>query len=232
MAEITRDVDEKSGRLRRLSLKEYRSASETPPVGVPTASTVAKLWPVLDHIGGLDALVPPFPKRMHLSESDWAALVRTVQQAAVVAVDAAITAAERHGLLTKNCVFDALAARWSPAFRRADATRVWDMKPATVERAWREILACGINFNQLWKLVSRSQALYQTSQVGRRGYQIRLHDVADAWVAIVARDPEYRRPELSARLRLANERLPSRVFDAEERCVVRYETAGEWRYNL
>jgi hypothetical protein len=190
MTKIKGNADEKQVPLRRLSLKEYRRAAQTPPVFVPTAKTIDTLWPVLNHLGGLDALLPPFPTRTHLAEDEWAALSLTIQQAAVVAIDAFIAAGEHGGLVTKNKIFDALAARWSPAFQSADATSVWDMKPATVARAWRDVLARGINFDRFWGLASRSQPLYRASQVGHRGYQIQLHDAAEAWSAIVARDPD------------------------------------------
>ncbi len=232
MTEIKRNADEKQAPRRRLSLKEYRLAGQSPPVCVPTEKTISTLWPVLNHLGGLGALLPPFPTRTHLVEDEWAALCRTVLQAAVVAIDAVVAAGEHGGLVTKNKIFDALAARWSQAFQRADATRAWDMKPATVERAWRDVLARGINFDRFWGLASRSQLLYRVSQLGHRGYQIQLRDAAEAWSAIVARDPDYHRPPFSTRLRLVNHPPPVRVFDADGRCVVRYETAGEWRYNL
>jgi hypothetical protein len=213
---------------RRLSLREFRQSSNVRPVGVPGERTISALQPIFDHVVGLDALLPPFPTRAHLTDVEWTELVLTVQQAAIVALDTAVSAGEHGSTLTKNRVFDAIAARWSPTFQHANATRTWDMKPESVITAWREIIERGIRFENLWHVVKRGGPLYRTERVGRRGYMVLLEpDAAEGWVAILERDSEYRRQPRCARLRLVDDPLPSRTST-----ILKYETAGEWRYNV
>ena len=96
-------------------------------------------------------------KSKKLTTEEYDRTVGVAKQSLVVALDCAITAGDRGAMLTKNLLFDALALRWSRRYRRArrKGARVsYDMRPATVERALRELLEAGVRFDTLWEIVT------------------------------------------------------------------------------
>src|SRR6266566_4631463 len=107
--------------LRRVSSEERRAyrarAGSDKAWGRPHEIVARVVWTILEpHLPcTLDDLLPTWK----LDGNDYDQAVLTAKQSLVVALDAAITAGDRGAMLTKNLLFDALAQRWSPQYRRA-----------------------------------------------------------------------------------------------------------------
>ena len=214
--------------LRRVSPEERRayraSAGAERAWRRPTKPVARNVWAILEpHLFcTLDDLLPAWK----LDGDDYDRAVLTAKQSLVVALDAAITAGDRGAMLTKNLLFDALAQRWSPQYRRARRKGVrisYDMLVAeTVERALRELRVAGLRFETLWGVVagpwSRSglNPLYSVrlvrSQGHPRGYAVDVLD-SDAlrdFENAVESDTQYRRPGQKWPLLLADDWKPQR----------------------
>src|SRR5262249_49113400 len=131
--------------------------------GRPKLATAERIWGRPETGDGL----PPvrlghlLPKR-GCTDDD----IRIAKQSLVVVLDCAISTSgrlvgDRDVMLTKNVLFDALAARWSRQYRQARRTgaRVsYDMKTETVVDAIHELALAGIRFNALWQIVAGASA--------------------------------------------------------------------------
>jgi hypothetical protein len=181
--------------------------------------------------------------------------VLVAQQSLVVALDAAITSADQSAKLTRNTLFDALARRWSPSYRRArrrGARISYDMTKATIEGAQRELLAV-VRFDTLWRIVAgawsqRSRTdgqpggalnpLFWVSRASGEGHArgFRVHarlgsPALEAFEAMVERDGQYRRQQKRPLLFAEDDAVAEQLWKPRKR-PVRHETCAEQRYNV
>jgi hypothetical protein len=154
---------------------------------------------------------------------------RVAARAFVVALDTVLAAGERNLRLTRNLLFDALAPRWSLAYRAAQqrgAAVSYDMSEATLKQTWRELILAGVNFPAIWELLIRQTRskkpktpphpqlirLYTVSAAASsehaRGRKVWLEQedvrLLDDVLVTIIRDAYYRRRE-SRRLLLADD---------------------------
>src|SRR5207245_2707305 len=155
------------------TLHEYRKAAEAPPSGAPEPRTADAGWKLLQRSAAgrerpldLAALCTPLMRQLSQAEREGAEM--TTRQAVIVAVDVAIGAGRDRRLLYSNALFEALAERWSPAFRDArPASKSYDMLEETVRRAKRDLIERGINRKALWRLIRDGvPGLFTTRLVG------------------------------------------------------------------
>src|SRR5262249_20793465 len=109
------------------------------------------------------------------------------EQAVVIALDAAITAAEWGQMLTSNLVLvDSVGRSFSDWYRWAieqgPARISWEMSTMTLRGAWRDLLRNGINVAAVLEIAQRGGSrdrlhrVYTTKRVPTRGYTIELND--------------------------------------------------------
>jgi hypothetical protein len=162
---------------------------------------------------------------LRLTDAERAAAELTAKQAFVVAVVAAVGTRRTGRTLTLNLVFDALAKRWSPKFRAArPATTSWDMRPATITAARRELLAAGVDLTRLWGVVRGGiPGIYRTQIAGgeghARGRRVSVRGKSLRYREYVQALDGYRRQRPRRRLLLAREPTPS--------LRIKKEVAGE-----
>ena len=201
----------------------------------PTPETAEAVWNLLGL--NLDALLPPMPRSWDLTLHEHQELALTIKQALVVVLDRVLRAGQRRRTLTLNHVFDALAEKWSDHFRRAleegPATRVRDMRQKTASDSWRDLLRAGINFKTLWRVAvvassaqSRGNPLYYVQRLEGSGYQVIVTEspTLEQFVALVRKDPSYRRRDLGWRFLTRADPLPPRE--------TRQEVCAERPYNV
>jgi hypothetical protein len=171
--------------------------------------------------------------------------IRIAKQSLVVVLDCAISTSgrvvgHRDVMLTKNVLFDALAARWSRQYRQARRTgaRVsYDMKTETVVDAIHELALAGIRFNTLWQIVagpwsqSGSNRLFSVRRRGGTkghalGYRVDVNVGSTAlaeFEAALEADGQYRRRRPQWPLLLADDPRPRRP--------IRQKVCAEQPYN-
>lgn len=212
----------------------------------PTRDTAEDIWdrlaPELNF--RLESLLPSlYPL---LNEEEQHEVTLTVKQALVVALDCAaqvgrhpyVAWRDRTGqlrartvMVTKNRLFDTLAARWSDHYRLARkerrASRIRDMRRETVRAARRDLLRSGISFGALWEALVGPNPLYTATRLEGSGYVVQLNEDSEALIEfeqLTQKDPHYRPDRLGQRLLFEHEALPKRV--------VRQEIAAERPYDV
>ena len=211
-------------------------------VGAPSAETAIKVWELLAPTLNQRPrdLLPPFLSYCDIGPDAEAELVQNAQRAFVVALDVFVRAAQDRRPVSLIRVFDALAARWSPRFRAAQARclGIQSVRDVTIEtgKGIREdLLYVGINVEAIWKIVAGRWAseagqnpLYAITgkilKVGSRVW-IRSPKAIHHFESIIAGDPGYvRPPERRRALLFASDPIPERK--------VRQKIAGEQPYDV
>lgn len=179
--------------------------------GCPTQKTAEAVWGLLAEAGlpvQIDDLLPrrkkPSPPEEH------ARAIVVAKQSVLVAIDCAIDAGDRGKMLTVVRLLDALAGRWSLAFRqarrRSGARTVRDMWEETTRAVWRELLVAGVRFDTLKRIAtgpwSRSPGpnpLYSVTRVSGSGHplswrvNVKPSESLRTFEALVRDDGQYRR---------------------------------------
>jgi hypothetical protein len=204
----------------------------------PELKTAQVVWSLLESTppAPLDDVLPKRRSRGALSAEEYDLDVRIAMQSLVVALDCAIAAGDRGAMLTKNTLFDALAARWSRRYHRAQrrgATTSYDMRVETVTRALRELLLAGVRLDTLWRIIAGSWSqsgvnpLFSVRLVQGKGHGLGYRvDVVDSdalqlFEAAVEADTHYRRPRQRRPLLLAEDWRPRRHRIRQEVCAER-----------
>ena len=153
----------------------------TPPaVHAPSEGVARAVWsliePRLIDVGGrrarqIEDVAGSVLKRVAPAER--AAVELVAIQALTVAVDTVVCAGHQGLALFINDIFTALAARWSPLFRRTPGRSIWsgEKNPDTLIDARREMLEAGVDLDRLWTAVCDGIAdLYKTRLIGGAGH--------------------------------------------------------------
>lgn len=177
----------------------------------PEPKTAQAVWSLLESTppAPLDDLLPKRRSRAALSAEEHDLDVQIAKQSLVVALDAAIMAGERGAMLTKNVLFDALAARWSRRHRwaqRRGARGAYDMRKQSVDRARRQLLLAGVRLGTLWKIIAAGSwslsglnPLFSVSHVQGEGHALGYRvdvitsDALQHFEAALEADRQYRR---------------------------------------
>jgi hypothetical protein len=219
----------------KLSIQAYRAA--VPPEGAPSDATARAVWDLVTlalvsfPTGGGRRVTHRPRKLVDIGSSllprstgqDLKDIETTAMQALTVALDACVCAGRDRQLLYINTVFNALAERWSPTFRAANATTMWEMKETTVTTSRRELLEAGVDLDRIWPAVCDGVGgLYETGLVGgpvhAQGRRVTLLPRAETsrkYERIIQRDMDYHRRPEAVRLLLAHEDTPPLKIDKE-----------------
>jgi hypothetical protein len=211
-----------------LKLEHCREAMKTPPVGAPAEPTAKAVWdvvgPVLRQSDPAVGFVPveledicsSLLRRFTPPEQEDVKL--TAIRALVVAIDAVIGASLDRKTLTRNVVADALARRWSPAFRTQPAARtLYDLDMELVPTIRREMLEAGVDLNRMWLVVRDGvPGLFATHVLGGAGHAggravklaRRRSPVYQQYTRARLNDRDYHRPRTRERLLLADAPTP------------------------
>jgi hypothetical protein len=213
----------------KLSIQAFRAAAS--PQGAPSDLTARAVWALVapelvSFPTGGGRQVTHRPRKLayigssllsqRLTGQDREDVETTAMQALTVALDACICVGRDRQLLYINTVFNALAERWSPTFRAANATTMWDMKEATVKTARHEMLEAGVDLDRIWPAVCGGVAgLYETELVGGPGHALGRRvtllpraEMSRKYEQIIQRDRGYHRRPEAVRLLLAHEDTP------------------------
>jgi hypothetical protein len=133
--------------------------------------------------------------------------------------------------LSRNSVFEALAAGWSDWFRQAPAQRIVDLRRDTMTAVRRDLLRNGLDFAALWTL-ARNNSLYSARRQGEvedvGGYTVTIKDQTKVDEFLRALDDAgYPLRRYGQRLLLADAPTGNDIADRP----LRSEIAAEWPYN-
>ncbi len=203
------------------------------PVGWhrPDPATASAVWNLLAHSLGIQPteFLPEHPAPEDLSAEDYDEMTVTAKQALLVVLDTVVAAGRQQSGGLFNCVFDALAERWSDHFRDAGkrgAFTAYNMTEETVRASHRDLLRNGIRLDVLWNLaVAKTDdrnPLYRVERVPYGSYKIRVNEgsaMLEEFETRVQGEKHYRRPWHGPRLLLeedpAAERPPQSEICAE-----------------
>jgi hypothetical protein len=209
-------------------LESFREAQ--PPEGAPTVETARAVWELVS-VGLPTVPLPSGARPRELEDlassvlrfaigSTRAAVEDTAKQALTVALDVFICAGRDGKPVYINSVFQALARRWSPLFRRTPGGSVWNKKPETLTSARTEILDAGVDLAKVWTAVCDGvEGLYSVSMIGgpdhARGRRVDLEEGAplEHLEKLILADPHYKRPRGRNRVLPADAPTPPRVID-------------------
>jgi hypothetical protein len=134
-----------------------------------------------------------------------------MQQALVVVLDAAVSAAALGRRLQKQTVFDALASRWAEPYIHAlnsgPARVSWQMLHTTAQPAWRSLRLKGLKFGALYRAARNGYGLL-TTEDRRGGRHVTVHYDSPVWSEfdqIMKEDGQYDRSRKRSRLMLADD---------------------------
>lgn len=171
--------------------------------GRPTPASADAAWtllePFLSTDATLDSLLPGYTQEEWFSVEEKDRLRATTKQAFLIVLQSFMEAGENHRIVTRNTMFDVLAARFSDNFRSTPVDTVWDMTEETVKRCRRDLLLNGIKIKSLWELVVDKGSykrgrnpLFLLKRLERGGRQVFPRDNSStlkAFQAIIHRDP-------------------------------------------
>jgi len=211
-------------------LESFREAR--PPAGAPTVETARAVWELVS-VGLPTVSLPSGARPRELEDlassvlrfaigSTRAAVEDTAKQALTVALDVFICAGRDGTPVYINSVFQALARRWSPLFRRTPGSSVWNKKPETLTRARTEMLDAGVDLARVWTAVCDGvERLYSVSLIGgpdhARGRSVELEEGAtlEHFEKLILADPDYKRSRGRNRVLPGDVPTPPRVIDCE-----------------
>ncbi|MBI4381965.1 MAG: hypothetical protein HY574_12350 [candidate division NC10 bacterium] len=187
--------------------------------------TAEQVWTLVKSSSDSDLilakLLPRYTRYKWLTEQERLELGATAKRALVIVLDRMIAAGLKHGTITFNSIFDALAARYSDHHPESTATAVRDMSRNRAKRCRRDLLLNGVSVKALWRLATGSWArkddnnpFYWVDRLPTGGYRVDYRKGSPAlaeFLDIAREDPEYSpaRPASGLRL-LFDEMKPAR----------------------
>jgi hypothetical protein len=205
---------------------------------LPRPATAVAVWRLVRRPMRLRRIGDLASTARGLSPGVRAALKVRALQSLAIALDCAVQAGRSGRSLTTNLFVEALAARWSPIYRRTRDTwgsgRLQDFKPSTVRDVREELVGQGVAYYKLWKAIRGGvPGLYETSAPRKnRGRAVYLDGDNDLPFPLLADfdrvldgDPRYQRgADGGSRLLLAEDESPPRK--------IAQRVAGERPYDI